>query len=140
MRRHRQIALLGFPGVEKSSLAHHFVYKHFYNEYDPNIKTNLQHQYFENSDVYILVYAIDDLQRVGSSEEGRNLANAWKVQFVKASVMDIRSGQDIFEKRNFRRSSKSSSSSYNNNSNNKQPIHRNSSKIPNLSNKTCSIS
>jgi small GTP-binding protein len=89
MRRHRQIALLGFPGVGKSSLAHHFVYKHFYNEYDPNIKTNLQHQCiicgqeydltivdnagsdqytlnhidFENSDAYILVYAIDDLQR-----------------------------------------------------------------------------
>ncbi|CAF1024532.1 unnamed protein product [Rotaria sordida] len=153
MRRHRQIALLGFPGVEKSSLVHHFVYKHFYNEYDPNIKTKLtiidnarsdlytiNHIDFENSDVYILVYAIDDLQRVGSSEEGRNLANAWKVQFVKASAMDIRSGQDIFEKRNSRRSSKSSSSSYNNNSNNKQPIHRNSSKIPNLSNKTCSIS
>ncbi|CAF3796842.1 unnamed protein product, partial [Rotaria sordida] len=38
MRRHRQIALLGFPGVGKSSLAHHFVYKQFYNEYDPNIK------------------------------------------------------------------------------------------------------
>jgi GTPase SAR1 family protein len=40
MRLHRQIALLGFPGVGKSSLAHHFVYKHFYNEYDPNIKTS----------------------------------------------------------------------------------------------------
>jgi GTPase SAR1 family protein len=40
MRRHRQIALLGFPGVGKSSLAHHFVYKHFNNEYDPNIKTS----------------------------------------------------------------------------------------------------
>jgi small GTP-binding protein len=89
MRRHRQIALLGFPGVGKSSLAHHFVYKQFYTEYDPSIKTNLQHQClingeeydltivdnagsdqytlnhidFENSDTYILVYAIDDLQR-----------------------------------------------------------------------------
>ena len=40
MRRHRQIALLGFPGVGKSSLAHHFVYKHYSNEYDPNIKTS----------------------------------------------------------------------------------------------------
>jgi GTPase SAR1 family protein len=40
MRRHRQLALLGFPGVGKSSLAHHFVYQHFYNEYDPNIKTS----------------------------------------------------------------------------------------------------
>lgn len=106
MRRHRQIALLGFPGVGKSSLAHHFVYKHYYNEYDPNIKTSLtratsmylslalllldlQHQCvianepydllivdnagsdqysishsdFDNSDAYILVYAIDDRQR-----------------------------------------------------------------------------
>ena len=89
MRRHRQIALLGFPGVGKSSLAHHFVYKQFYNEYDPNIKTNLQHQCnigneqydliivdnagsdqytiqhndFDNSDAYILIYAIDDRQR-----------------------------------------------------------------------------
>ncbi len=40
MRRHRQIALLGFPGVGKSSLAHHFVYKQFHNVYDPNIKTS----------------------------------------------------------------------------------------------------
>ena len=40
MRFHRQVALLGFPGVGKSSLAHHFVYKEFYNEYDPNIKTS----------------------------------------------------------------------------------------------------
>jgi GTPase SAR1 family protein len=40
MRRHRQIALLGFPGVGKSSIAHHFVYNQFYNEYDPNIKTS----------------------------------------------------------------------------------------------------
>jgi len=40
MRRTRQIALLGFPGVGKSSLAHHFVYQHFNNEYDPNIKTS----------------------------------------------------------------------------------------------------
>jgi GTPase SAR1 family protein len=40
MRRHRQIALLGFPGVGKSSLAHHFVYKQFYNEYSPSIKTS----------------------------------------------------------------------------------------------------
>ena len=40
MRRHRQIALLGFPGVGKSSLAYHFVYKNFTNEYDPNIKTS----------------------------------------------------------------------------------------------------
>lgn len=89
MRRHRQIALLGFPGVGKSSLAHHFVYKQFYNEYDPNIKTNLlhqcnigneqydliivdnagsdqytiQHNDFDNSDAYILIYAIDDRQR-----------------------------------------------------------------------------
>ncbi|CAF4190172.1 unnamed protein product, partial [Rotaria sordida] len=81
MRRHRQIALLGFPGVEKSSLAHHFVYKHFYNEYDPNIKTKLtiidnarsdlytiNHIDFENSDVYILVYAIDDLQSFKMNE------------------------------------------------------------------------
>lgn len=41
MRRHRQIALLGSPGVGKSSLAHHFVYKQFHNVYDPNIKTSL---------------------------------------------------------------------------------------------------
>jgi GTPase SAR1 family protein len=40
MRRHRQIALLGFPGVGKSSLAHHFVYQHFNDVYDPNIKTS----------------------------------------------------------------------------------------------------
>ncbi|UJR10878.1 hypothetical protein I4U23_015065 [Adineta vaga] len=88
MRRHRQIALLGYPGVGKSSIAHHFVYSQFYDEYDPNIKTNLQHQCviggeqydlvivdnagsdqytinhsdFDNSDAYILVYAIDDRQ------------------------------------------------------------------------------
>ena len=104
MRRHRQIALLGFPGVGKSSLAHHFVYKQFHTEYDPNIKTSssisllfwirillsidLQHQCvfsgeqydllivdnagydqytlnhndFENSDAYIIVYAVDDRQ------------------------------------------------------------------------------
>ncbi|CAF1119756.1 unnamed protein product [Adineta ricciae] len=88
MRRHRQIALLGYPGVGKSSIAHHFVYSQFYNEYDPNIKTNLQHQCviggeqydlvivdnagsdqysinhsdFDNSDAYILIYAIDDRQ------------------------------------------------------------------------------
>ena len=42
MRRHRQLALLGFPGVGKSSLAHHFVYKQFDNQYDPNIKTSLK--------------------------------------------------------------------------------------------------
>lgn len=41
MRRRRQIALLGYPGVGKSSLAHHFVYKQFDTEYDPNIKTSL---------------------------------------------------------------------------------------------------
>ena len=107
MRRHRQIALLGFPGVGKSSIAHHFVYNQFCNEYDPNIKTSkkknkfsiqnktiffldLQHQCvvggeqydlvivdnagsdqytinhsdFENSDAYILIYAIDDRQRL----------------------------------------------------------------------------
>lgn len=104
MRRHRQIALLGFPGVGKSSLAHHFVYKQFHTQYDPNIKTSLcyfhlylikyiqldlQHQCLlngeeyqltivdnagsdqytlnhidlENSDAYILIYAIDDSQR-----------------------------------------------------------------------------
>jgi GTPase SAR1 family protein len=40
MRRHRQIALLGYPGVGKSSLAHHFVYKQFSDVYDPNIKTS----------------------------------------------------------------------------------------------------
>jgi hypothetical protein len=40
MRLDRQIALLGFPGVEKSSIAHHFVYKQFHHEYDPNIKTS----------------------------------------------------------------------------------------------------
>ena len=40
MRKHRQIALLGFPGVGKSSLAHHFVYQHFSDVYDPNIKTS----------------------------------------------------------------------------------------------------
>ncbi|CAF3744108.1 unnamed protein product [Rotaria sp. Silwood1] len=88
MRRHRQIALLGFPGVGKSSLAHHFVYKQFYNEYDPNIKTNLyyqcviegeeydlvivdnagsdqytlNHSDFDTSDAYVLIYAIDDRQ------------------------------------------------------------------------------
>jgi small GTP-binding protein len=88
MRRHRQIALLGFPGVGKSSIAHHFVFNQFYDGYDPNIRTNLQHQCvieghdydlkivdnagsdqytlnhgeFENSDAYILVYAIDDRQ------------------------------------------------------------------------------
>jgi len=88
MRRHRQIALLGFPGVGKSSLAHHFVYKQFVKDYDPNIRTDLRHQCviggqeydlvivdnagsdqytlnhgdFENSDAYILVYAIDDQQ------------------------------------------------------------------------------
>ena len=110
MRRHRQLALLGFPGVGKSSLAHHFVYKQFDNQYDPNIKTSLkqtttkktrkcsifidlQHQCYlngeeyqltivdnagsdqytlnhidlENSDAYILVYAIDDSQRFVSS-------------------------------------------------------------------------
>ena len=105
MRKHRQIALLGFPGVGKSSLAHHFVYQHFSDVYDPNIKTSksfflglfpliffdvdLQHQCdigneeydllivdnagsdqytihhsdFDNSDAYILIYAIDDRQR-----------------------------------------------------------------------------
>ncbi|UJR34892.1 hypothetical protein I4U23_027670 [Adineta vaga] len=88
MRRHRQIAILGYPGVGKSSLAHHFVYKQYHDEYDPNIKTNLQYQCdingreydltiidnagsdqytinhsdLENSDAYILVYAIDDKQ------------------------------------------------------------------------------
>ncbi|CAF3004203.1 unnamed protein product [Rotaria socialis] len=88
MRRHRQIALLGFPGVGKSSLAHHFVYKQFYNEYDPNIKTNLNfqciisgeeydlvivdnagsdqytlnHSDFDTSDAYVIIYAIDDRQ------------------------------------------------------------------------------
>jgi GTPase SAR1 family protein len=40
MRRHRQIALLGYPGVGKSSIAHHFVYKQFSDVYDPNIKTS----------------------------------------------------------------------------------------------------
>ncbi|CAF1220541.1 unnamed protein product [Adineta steineri] len=86
MRRHRQIALLGYPGVGKSSIAHHFVYQEISNEYDPNIKTKLSHQCtigdehydllivdnagldqytishseFDNSDAYILVYAIDD--------------------------------------------------------------------------------
>lgn len=43
MRKHRQIALLGFPGVGKSSLAHHFVYQHFSDVYDPNIKTSKIH-------------------------------------------------------------------------------------------------
>ena len=115
MRRHRQIALLGFPGVGKSSLAHHFVYKNYSNEYDPNIKTSLsrprsfirssrdlllldlQHQCiianvpydllivdnagsdqysinhsdFDNSDAYILVYAIDDRQRFDSLTSAR---------------------------------------------------------------------
>lgn len=88
MRRHRQIALLGYPGVGKSSLAHHFVYQRVNQDYDPNIKTNLEYQFevngyeydlqivdnagldeytlnhidLENSDAYILVYSIDDLQ------------------------------------------------------------------------------
>jgi GTPase SAR1 family protein len=46
MRRHRQIALLGYPGVGKSSLAHHFVYKQFSDVYDPNIKTSKRKKIF----------------------------------------------------------------------------------------------
>ncbi len=47
MRRHRQIALLGYPGVGKSSLAHHFVYKQFSDVYDPNIKTSKKEFFWE---------------------------------------------------------------------------------------------
>jgi len=208
MRRNRHIALLGFPGVGKSSLAHHFVYKHFYNEYDPNIKTNLQcqsiiggqeydltivdnagsdqytlnHIDYENSDAYILVYAIDDLQsfkmvskirdkimatsaitripivlvgnkidrndeRVVSSEDGRLLANAWKVQFVEASAMDFKAVQEIFEKSikamdnvdNIENGTSENSNQINNSprlSNPSKPVKRGNSSA----NKTCSIS
>ncbi|CAF1150059.1 unnamed protein product [Rotaria magnacalcarata] len=222
MRRHRQIALLGFPGVGKSSLAHHFVYKQFYNDYDPSIKTNLQHQCrlngqeydltiidnagsdqytlnhsdFENSDAYILVYAIDDLhsfkmiskirdkimstsaitripmvlvgnkidrneERIISSEDGRSLANSWKIPFVEASAMDFQAVQEIFEKslkamdnidstengtneysnsNEKNNSRRSSNSSANINSNSKQTINKNLTNNQHQSNKTCLIS
>ncbi|CAF0821701.1 unnamed protein product, partial [Didymodactylos carnosus] len=86
MKRHRQIALLGYPGVGKSTIAGQFVYKAFLEEYDPNIRTQLRHSHcvhgqeydllvidnagtdpytinhgeFDNSDSYIIVYSIDD--------------------------------------------------------------------------------
>ncbi|CAF3827555.1 unnamed protein product [Rotaria sp. Silwood1] len=97
--------------------------------------------------------------RVVSSEEGRSLANAWKVQFVEASAMDIRAVHEICEKSikamdnidtnengineysnekvNSRRSSNSSA---NINSNSKQIINRNLSKTQTHTNKTCLIS
>ncbi|CAF2909480.1 unnamed protein product, partial [Rotaria sp. Silwood2] len=96
---------------------------------------------------------------VVSSEDGRCLANSWKVQFVEASALDIRAVQEIFEKsikamdnidtfengtneylNEKTNSRRSSNSSANMNSNCKQPINRNLSKNQSLTNKTCSIS
>ncbi|CAF1351873.1 unnamed protein product [Didymodactylos carnosus] len=77
--RWRQISLLGYPGVGKSTLVGQFVYKTFFKEYYPNVESQydllvvdnagadpytINHSEFHNSDSYIIVYSIDDKARL----------------------------------------------------------------------------